>query len=223
MSLKTKTITTAAYERLKADICSGKYKAGQHLLEKELCNDLEVSRTPIRDALVRLQEEGLVISKPHRGVFVRKLTEKDIRDYYETRAVLEGLGAKLAALNMTNEHKRYFENLMEDMKFALSEKGDNHKIIALNNALHDYIFKVADNDVLDKMRRTLSWSIALIRATSWINENRKFEVFEEHVKIIKGIVEKQPEEAKVAAEDHIYKAWESAASNLSNLSDEEED
>lgn len=222
MGINIKTIKAAVYEQLKADICSGKYKPGQHLLEKELCDDLQVSRTPIRDALVRLQEEGLVVSKPHRGVFVRRLTEKDIRDFYQTRAVLEGLGAKLAALNITEEDKGYLENLRDEMRIILYEDGDEKKTIELNNKLHDYIFQIANNDVLDKMRRTLSWAIVLIRVTSWINEQRKYEVFEEHEEIIKRIIENKPEQAKLAAETHILKAWESATKNLITLSNEEE-
>ncbi|UJL45561.1 GntR family transcriptional regulator [Virgibacillus sp. NKC19-16] len=217
MSLNTKTITGAAYERIKADIMSGEYKPGQHLLEKELSEQLEVSRTPIRDALVRLQEEGLLVSKPHRGVFVRELTEKDIQDYYQTRAVLEGLGAKLAARVVVKKNEEDLKEMLSEMTKVLAENKEDQQIISINNEFHDYIFQLAGNEVLNKMRKTLASPIALIRATSWINDDRKLEVLREHERIIHEIIEKNPIKAQEAAEVHIYNAWESAVTNLRKL------
>ncbi|SFE53585.1 GntR family transcriptional regulator [Alteribacillus iranensis] len=219
-----KTVTTATYEKLKADISAGKYKPGDHLLLKQLSEDLQVSRTPIRDALIRLQEEGLVEAKPHRGMYVRKLKEKDISNYYQTRAVLEGLGAKLAAENIKQEETQVLEDFINRMEKVLIHREDqgDEAIIKLNNSLHDYIFKIADNEVLDRLRRTLASPIALIRATSWIDSERKYEVFKEHEKLIIEIIAKNPERAKEAAENHIHKAWESANRNLKKLPEEED-
>ena len=224
MSLSAKTITGAAYEKIKSDILAGKYKPGQRLLEKELSEDLEVSRTPIRDALVRLEEEGLVTMKPHRGVFVRKLTRKDIQDYYQTRAVLEGLGAQLAANHITDEAKVILQDYMKKMESILSaERNEDDKaIVDVNDDFHSYIFQLADNAILDKMRRTLASPIALIRSTSWINKERKYEVFQEHIEITEAILNKDPVLAKERAEEHIYKAWQSAERNLDHLPKDEE-
>ncbi|MFC0270474.1 GntR family transcriptional regulator [Metabacillus herbersteinensis] len=224
MSLAAKTVTGATYEKIKSDIISGEYRPGQRLLEKELTETLEVSRTPIRDALVRLQEEGLVIIKPHRGVFVRKLTRKDIQDHYQTRAVLEGLGAKLAAINVTDDGKDIFRNFVVKMEtiLATEAKVKGFKSIAeVNDEFHSYIFSVADNAVLDKMRRTLASPIALIRSTSWINQERKHEVYQEHLEITEAIINQIPLLAQERAEAHIYKAWKSAEFNLDQLPIEE--
>ncbi len=226
MGLRTQTITDAAYEKIKSDILSGKYKPGQHLREKDLCDDLQVSRTPIRDALNRLGQEGLVVVKPHKGVFVRKFTKKNIQDYYQTRAVLEGLGAELAAKNVTDSSKREFLMILEKMKESLlTEKrkqlGDK-ALIKWNDYFHDYVFKIAGNEVLDKMRKTLAYPIALIRVTSWIDDGRRLQTLKEHENIIKAIVAEDSQKAKQYAELHIYNAWRSAEENWDRLPDEEE-
>ncbi|NEU31440.1 GntR family transcriptional regulator [bacterium LRH843] len=225
MGLKALTITSAVYERLKSDILSGKYKPGQHMLEKELCEELEVSRTPIRDALIRLEQEGLVVSKPHKGVYVRKLTQRNIQDYYQTRAVLEGLGAELAARNITSENEKELIRILEEMKQTLKEeKGNGYKkIISVNDQFHNYVFQLAGNEVLDKMRKTLAHPIALIRITSWINEARTLEVLKEHEQIINAIIKKDEKKAKEYAEAHIYNAWKSAERNHHQLPGDEEE
>lgn len=223
-NLRSKTITDAVYDQLKIDILSGVFRPGQRLFEGDLAKDLDVSRTPVRDAMIRLEQEGLITTKPHRGIFVRKLTRKDIQDYYQTRAVLEGLGAKLATINAKEEDLQKLKDILEEMRNVLEANKDlkNFKeIVLINNKFHELIFDIADNNVLAKIRDTLSSPIALVRSTSWLNKDRKIEVWEEHARIVSAILAKDAELAQKKAEEHIYKAWESAASNLKNLEDPE--
>lgn len=224
MELQAQTITNAAYERIKSDILSGKYKPGQRLLEKELSELLQVSRTPIRDTLIRLEQEGLVVAQPHRGVFVRKLTQKNIQDYYQTRAVLDGLGAELATKNVTDDSIKHFERLLEQMRLSLKiqDASDDKEIISINDQFHDFIFKLAGNEVLDNMRKTLAHPIALVRVTSWIDSSRKEEVVNEHEEIIRAIIQGDSEIAKKVAEKHVYHAWKSAECNLHRLPGDKE-
>ena len=105
---RPKTIRELVYEEIKNHILSGYYRPGQRLIETNLAEELNVSRTPIRDALNRLEAEGLITSSPTRGLTVTKLSKDDIKDLYQARAVLEGLAAKLAALMATEEELRDF-------------------------------------------------------------------------------------------------------------------
>lgn len=214
MSLRTRSMSDAVYEQIKSDMLVGRYKPGERILENELSEQLEVSRTPIRNALVRLQGDGLVIIHPHRGVFVRELTVKDIEDHYQVRGVLEGLGAKLAAENLTKKNEDELKEMLNQMK-KIHENGENEEeIIHMNDAFHDYIFELAGNNVLDNMRQTLATSIALVRATSWKNTSRKFETLKEHETIINEILKRNPIQAQKAAEEHVYNVWQSASKNL---------
>lgn len=222
--LRSKTITDAVYEQVKLDIVSGVFIPGQRLFEGDLAKNLDVSRTPVRDAMIRLEQDGLITTKPHRGIFVRKLTRKDIQDYYQTRAVLEGLGAKLATINAKEEDLQKLKDILEEMRNVLELNKDLEsfkEIVLINNKFHELIFIIADNDVLAQIRDTLSSPIALVRSTSWLNKDRKMEVWQEHAKIVSAILAKNAELAQKRTEEHIYNAWKSAVSNLKSLKDPE--
>lgn len=215
--LKAKTVTDAVYERLKTDIMSGVYRPGQRLMETEVAEKLEVSRTPVRDAMIRLEQDGLTTIKPHRGIYVRKLSPKDVQDYYQLRAVLEGLGAKLATQNATKEDHDKLQHMLEDMHNILeSHKNAKHfkEMATINNQFHQLIFDIADNHVLAQTRETLANTIALVRSTSWQNQQRIFETWQEHQEIVEAIVSKDAQLAQKKMEEHIYNAWRSAQSKL---------
>lgn len=215
--LKAKTVTDAVYERLKTDIMSGVYRPGQRLMETEVAEKLEVSRTPVRDAMIRLEQDGLTTIKPHRGIYVRKLSPKDVQDYYQLRAVLEGLGAKLATQNATKEDHDKLQHMLEDMHNILeSHKNAKHfkEMATINNQFHQLIFDIADNQVLAQTRETLANTIALVRSTSWQNQQRIFETWQEHQEIVEAIVSKDAQLAQKKMEEHIYNAWRSAQSKL---------
>lgn len=215
--LRSKTVTDAVYERLKSDILSGVYKPGEKLYENELAKKFDVSRTPIRDATIRLEKEGLITMKPNkRGIFIRKLSKKNMEDHYETRAVLEGLAAKLATIKATEKDHQRLSRIIIQMEDTLNENKnleDFKEIVLLNIEFHSCILRIADNSALADMLATLSNVIILVRSTSWINKNRILEVFEEHKSITSMIISGNEIGAKQEAEEHIYKAWKSAEAN----------
>lgn len=221
--IKAKTVTDAVYERLKSDIMSGVYRPGQRLMETEVAEKLEVSRTPVRDAMIRLEQDGLTTIKPHRGIYVRKLSKKNIQDYYQLRAVLEGLGAKLATQNATKEDHDKLQRMLEEMHNILeSHKNAEHfkEMATINNHFHQLIFDIADNQVLAQTREMLANPIALVRSTSWQNQQRIFETWQEHKEVVEAIVSKDAELAQKKMEEHIYNAWKSAQSKLDQTGDE---
>ncbi|MDQ0338099.1 DNA-binding GntR family transcriptional regulator [Caldalkalibacillus uzonensis] len=223
--IQPKTVTDAVYEQIKSDIIAGVYRPGQRLMETELAQKLQVSRTPVRDAMIRLEQEGLTTIRPHRGIYVRKLSKKDIQDYYQLRAVLEGLGAKLAAVNGTEEDHQELKNMLIKMREILDayQHSQDFKEMALcNNQFHELIFKIGGNQVLAQTQATLANPIALVRSISWFNTKRIAEVWLEHKNIVEAIVARDAELAQKRAEEHIYQAWKSAESKLDQLEDEGE-
>ena len=95
------TILEQVYNRIKDDILSGAYGPGYHLQEKELAEKLGVSRSPVREALKQLSVEGLTVSLPHKGVIVKSLTEVEIHEIFEIRAVLERAALERAIERIT--------------------------------------------------------------------------------------------------------------------------
>lgn len=210
---KPRTISEFVYDQLKDDILSGKHRPGERLVETNLAKELDVSRTPVREALSRLEIEGLITMTPHRGIFVTELSKKKIQDYYQTRAVLEGLAAELAAINASEEDLVEFTSLKNKMDkiFERDKKLTNYEAIAKsNNEFHKLICKISKNEVVTRMLASLDSPITLVRTTSWTNYQRKFETFEEHNKIASAILQRNPKLAKEMAEEHVHNVWKSA-------------
>ena len=103
---KSKSLEMQVFTQLEEDILTGVYKSGEHLTEISLSERLGVSRTPIRSALHRLSEEGLVEIRPNRYVKVVGVTAEDLIDTYNVRMMLEGLASYLAATRMSDEDKK---------------------------------------------------------------------------------------------------------------------
>jgi DNA-binding GntR family transcriptional regulator len=211
---KPKTMTEYAYEELKTHILAGIYKPGEKLTEVSLANELNVSRTPIRDALNRLGADGLVTITPHKGIMVTKLTKKDVKDHYQIRTILEGLAARLAAENATDTELALFKEFFNGLEvlFEREKELQNYKDIAKKNVeFHQMICKMAKNDVLTKMLENLSSPITVVRSTNWTTfKERKSITMEEHRRIAHAILSKNGKLAQEAAEDHINQALETA-------------
>lgn len=215
---RPKTVKEFAYEKLKENILTGLYRPGERITETNLAEDLMVSRTPIRDAINRLESEGLITSIPHRGIFVTQLTLKNIQDFYDTRLVLEGLAAKLAADNATDGEIADFQEFLNDMEaiFERDKSLVNYKEIAqMNNKFHRLICKMSKNDVLTRMLASLDSPITLIRATAWTEDrDRKFTTLIEHRQIAAAIINRDGSTAQRKAEEHIYNAGRAAIKAL---------
>ena len=124
----TKSLEEQVYRNLEEDILSGYYSRGESLTEMTLCKKLGVSRTPVRSALHRLYEEGLVEISPNRGAVVIGVAKEDLTDAYKIRMRLEGLASAMATERMTDEEKNELKETLELSEFYLT-KGDTESIL----------------------------------------------------------------------------------------------
>jgi DNA-binding GntR family transcriptional regulator len=223
---RPKTIREFVYEQMKDKILTGVYRPGERLIETNLAQDLDVSRTPIRDALNRLESQGLVETLPHRGIFVTRLTEKKLRDFYQTRAVMEGLAAKLAAESATREELSEFKLFINEMEriFDKEKESAGYKQIAqANNEFHKNIHHMSKNEVLTKMLESLKNPITFLRSTAWANNTeRKYYTINEHRGIAEAILRQDGKTAQERAEQHIYNSWEAANQALVHVKKSEQ-
>ena len=120
-------------------ILNGEYSDGESLNELKISKELGVSRTPVREALMQLELEGLVRSIPNKGAVVVGVSEQDTRDIYEIRVRIEGLAARLAAEKMTPEEVRALEKIVELQEFYLM-KNDTEQIFRLDTDFHKIIY-----------------------------------------------------------------------------------
>ena len=119
-----KTLNDLVYQDLKRKILTGEIPSRTRLMEIELANKMNVSRTPIREAIRRLAEDGLVQVEPRRGAFVSNISIKDMLDVFETRADLEGFTAYLAAQRITEEQKAE-QKYWDDIRFPFGKTSED--------------------------------------------------------------------------------------------------
>ena len=148
MSLEHRLLKDRAADTLRDCIISGKIPEGTKLTERDVSELLGVSRAPARDALMILETEGLVVSKPG-GRFVIELTEKDVRDIHLLRWTLERMAAELAAANVTEANREELYAALRDLEAAAD--GDAHDRARCDTALHRTIWRLADNAYLLKV------------------------------------------------------------------------
>lgn len=143
------------FNTLRQEILTGKLKPGERLMEIHLANKLGVSRTPIREAIRKLELEGLVIMIPRRGAEVAQITWKNLKDVLEVRRALDVLAIELACDRMTEEELRALNEACDNFR-AATKTQDTRKIAEADVALHDIIVVSTQNDRLIQLVNNLS-------------------------------------------------------------------
>ena len=144
-----------AYEAIYQSIRQGAIPPGTRLIERQLCQELAISRTPVREALRRLTAEGLVENRPHRGVIVSQLSQAELAEVYEVGVVLESTVAGVAARNCGRTAQLVLRRLLTDMRAVLAnEMIDPAQYVALDHAFHMAIAESTGNRRLVTMLRS---------------------------------------------------------------------
>lgn len=190
------------FNTLRQAILTGELKPGERLMEIHLANKLGVSRTPIREAIRKLELEGLVTMIPRRGAEVAEITEKSLKDVLEVRRTLDALCAELACDRISDEE---LESLrMACLKFEEATKTKDARIIAKADvALHDIIVKATGNQRLIQLVNNLSEQMYRYRFEYIKDENKHNHLVEEHRMIYESIIRHDKEGAAKAAKLHI--------------------
>lgn len=190
------------FNTLRKAILTGELKPGERLLEIHLANQLGVSRTPIREAIRKLELEGLVIMMPRRGAEVAQITEKSLRDVLEVRRALDVLCAELACERITEEEKQQLKAACDEFEKATATS-DATIIAAADVALHDIIVVATRNQRLIQLINNLSEQMYRYRFEYIKDENQHNNLVEEHRMIYESIVRCDKEGAAKAAKLHI--------------------
>ena len=199
------SLTTMVYNHIRNGILDGSYKDGDFLVETRLAEELEVSRTPIREALKQLELEGLVVSIPNRGSMVQAISENDIDDIFTIRQILEGQAAYWATQRITQEQMDSLTEKLELMDFY-TKKGDANQLTRLDNEFHDIIYKASDSRMLKHILGSLHQNIRRARTSNLNLPARSNESLEEHRAIFAAMEAKDALAAKKAMEEHIKNA-----------------
>lgn len=190
------------FNTLRQAILTGELKPGERLMEIHLANRLGVSRTPIREAIRKLELEGLVTMIPRRGAEVAQITEKSMNDVLEVRRALDALCVELACERITQEKLEELKAACDGFEKAVKTK-DVKKIAQADVVLHDIIVEATGNQRLIQMVNNLSEQMYRYRF-EYIKDSEQHEnLVEEHRIIYESLVKKDKETASSAAKLHI--------------------
>ena len=190
------------FNTLRKAILTGELKPGERLMEIHLANQLGVSRTPIREAIRKLELEGLVIMIPRRGAEVARITEKSLKDVLEVRRALDALCAELACDRITEDEKLRLRQACSDFEAATATK-DVTTIAEADVALHDIIVEATGNQRLIQLINNLSEQMYRYRFEYIKDESQHIRLVEEHKMIYESIAAHDRKKAAEAAKLHI--------------------
>lgn len=190
------------FNTLRKAILTGELKPGERLMEIHLANRLGVSRTPIREAIRKLELEGLVIMIPRRGAEVAQITEKSLKDVLEVRRALDALCVELACERIDEEATQQLKKACEEFERATETK-DATTIAKADVELHDIIVRATGNQRLIQLINNLSEQMYRYRFEYIKDENRHDNLIDEHRMIYESIVKRDKEGAARAAKIHI--------------------
>lgn len=193
------------FTKLREDILSGVYKEHDELREIVIGEELGVSRTPVREALRQLELEGLVKIIPNKGAYVTGITQKDVRDIYKIRSMLEGLCAKWATRHITEKQMGELEEIVYLSEYHLKKKDctQAEKVSMLDGRFHRVLYEASDSRILEHVLSDFHKYVKMARTMSVGEGNRAEKSIEEHKQILEAIRRKDEKEAERLANQHI--------------------
>lgn len=200
-----KPLRDIVFEHLRAAIVAGALKPGERLMELQLAEDMGVSRTPVREAIRKLELEGLVSMIARRGAYVSDLSIRDIAETFEVRAALESLAAGLAAERIVPEELEQLERVLVEIG-TCEQQGTIERMVELDEEFHALLFSATRNSRLSQIISNLREQIARFRRSSLSTPGRIKAVFHEHKSIVEAISDRNSSLAQALAREHIENA-----------------
>jgi DNA-binding GntR family transcriptional regulator len=201
----TRRTSAAATELIRSAIVDGRFVPGERLKEVELAQELGISRTPVREALLMLQSEGLVESVPNRGALVRAYTPAEIEELYELRALLEGFAARRAATRISAEGVRGLHSSNERFT-RLCAGNDLADLIRENQVFHNTILDASGSDRLVGMVRNVVEIPLVYKSFYWYPREQKRISEHYHEQLARALEAGDAERAELIMKEHLFEA-----------------
>lgn len=190
------------FETLRTAILDGNLKPGERVMEVQLAEKLGVSRTPVREAIRKLELEGLLIMIPRKGAYVADVSIKDVLNVLEVRASLEGLAASLAAERITEEEIESLKNSAKEFE-EMNKLNNRDGMVEKDTEFHTVLLNASRNDKLISIVEGLSDYVQRFRVIYFTEYSEAKNIMEDHKAILNAINERDAKKAKKVAQDHI--------------------
>jgi DNA-binding GntR family transcriptional regulator len=191
------------YRRLRDGIRGGVYRPGQRIREVQIAEELHTSRTPVREAIRRLESDRLIEDVPGRGLAVRQLTPAQLHELYAFRTGLEGAAAEMAAAQASELD---IAAMADALRLMREVADDPLRAAQMNRHFHAAIQRAARNGFLDQALASMADFMALLPGTTYDAPGRMAEVLEEHQAVLDAIRRRAPAEAALAMRAHLKAA-----------------
>jgi DNA-binding GntR family transcriptional regulator len=199
--------------RLRAAIVDGRFRPGDRLIEREMCNLLGVSRASLREALRQLEAEELVTIIPHRGPVVSAVTVEEAEQLYDVRAMLEGLAARRFAEMASDEDIAVLRQALKEFADVVRSKS-SRSLLSAKSRFYEVLLERCGNRVAGRILTQLNNRVGLLRSTSMSQKGRIKHTLAEITLIVEAIERRDPERAWQATVDHVTRAAEVAINVL---------
>ncbi|HWR45015.1 GntR family transcriptional regulator [Sporomusa sp.] len=208
-----KPLREVVAETLREAIVNGILKPGERLMEIQLAEELGVSRTPVREAIRKLELEGFVVMIPRRGTYVADLSIKDINEVFEIRTALDVLAAGLAVERITEDELEQLERLLVEIG-ELIEQDDADKLVESDSQFHDILYRASRNDRLVGIINNLREQFTRFRSISIQYPGRMQKSVEEHRRLVEAIASRDTDLAQQLAREHMENSEQTLLQDL---------
>lgn len=203
------TLRQQVEEKVRNAITLGKFKPGQRLVERELCELLGVGRTSIREALRQLEAEGLVENTPHKGPQVRMISDEEARQLYSVRALLEGYAGREFAQRREPKMVSHLKETLDEMEM-IAMSGDHRSLVEAKAKFYEVLLLGSGNPFVSEMLTSLHNRISLMRAKSLSRPGRIPASMKEIRTVYQAIADGDGDAAETACKFHVEAAWAAA-------------
>lgn len=206
------------YEMLKEAIYTGELEPGERIVETRLADEIGISRTPIREAIRRLESEGYIDALDNGGVKVAEITEDDIKEWNEIKLVFDQLAVKKVIDNMTDEVIQDLKEDLEKVEEALKKDNINdEEIIDFNTDFHDKMYEISGNKLIKTIKDNYQKYNYMMRKYLSKIEGRHHQALMEHKEILEAIINKDKEKAVMLSKKHSESSKKALLDKLSKL------
>lgn len=210
--IQSTSLAQEAYQILQQMIVHGELAPGTRIVEPTLCEQLDISRTPLREAIRMLANDGLVAIRHNRNAVVTLIDDEELKHLFEAEAGIEGFAAGLAASRMTNTELKHLEALQTRLE-KLHAKGDRIGYFALNQRIHALLVAGARNPVLEETHRRLLGRLERARYLALDSIGRRQESTDEHRAVLEALKARDGESAQRLLADHVRHTGEAITRN----------
>jgi len=194
-----------AYQYVRNKILSMEYMPGDYITDSRIASELNVSRTPVREAFQRLANEGLLVSEVRRGWRIYSMTLKDIEDIFDIKCQVEGLMARKAAMDKMDQNEEFrqvLQDIIRRMRIA-SNADDVDTWLELDASLHHLLYMMAQNERAERIIKNLNDQWHRLRSGFIKMQGRLDIATNEHEKVVSAVINHDGDSAEQAMRDHL--------------------